>query len=172
MQAAATWIAPFIRTPGNILRQGAEFSPFGFAMKAAHQGGREGAQALGRAALGTVTLAPLAWLAATGRLTERGERVLLSRQQQDAADEAIGRERRARLERIVALPAFSTMRADGQRRLIENALRDATTAIRGRVLARVRQRRPFTVTDLLTPAARRVRATQEPRVPVMVGGAR
>ena len=41
-----------------------------------------------------------------------------------------------------------------QATLIENALRDATTIGRGRVLARVRQRRPFAVADLLTPATR------------------
>jgi hypothetical protein len=79
---AMTFTIPFVKTPGNILRQGAEFSPAGFKMKAAKAGGREGAQALGRAALGSVVLMPLAYLAATGRLsgngpTDRGDREAL-----------------------------------------------------------------------------------------------
>lgn len=78
MRAAATFIAPFIKTPAAILKQGAEFSPLGFAMRGARAGGREGAQALGRASLGTgALLGPLAWLAATDRLTgpsDPGER--------------------------------------------------------------------------------------------------
>jgi hypothetical protein len=80
-----TFTLPFIKTPGNILRQGAEFSPAGFLMKAAQEEGRPGAQALGRAALGSLALAPLAYLAATGRLsgngpTDRGERTALMEQ--------------------------------------------------------------------------------------------
>lgn len=79
---AMTFVAPFIKTPGNILRQGAEYTPAGFAMKATKAGGREGAQALGRAALGSIALAPIAYLAATGRLsgngpTDPGERAAL-----------------------------------------------------------------------------------------------
>jgi hypothetical protein len=81
-RAAMTFVLPFIKTPGNVLRQGAEFSPLGFTMKAAHQGGREGAQALGRATMGSILLAPLAYLAAGGRLsgsgpTDRSERAAL-----------------------------------------------------------------------------------------------
>lgn len=71
-RAAMTFVAPFVRTPSNILRQGAEFGPLGFAMRAGRQSGRAGAQAQGRAALGTVALAPLAYLAATGRLSGAG----------------------------------------------------------------------------------------------------
>lgn len=82
IRTAATFIAPFVRTPSNILRQGMEASPIGFVMPSAHQGGREGVQALGRATLGSLALAPLAYLAATGRLsgngpTDRGEREAL-----------------------------------------------------------------------------------------------
>ncbi|HYE86356.1 MAG TPA: hypothetical protein VEA16_08370, partial [Vicinamibacterales bacterium] len=70
VRAAATFIVPFIRTPAAILRQGFEWSPAGLVMRAAQQGGREGAQAMGRAALGTgFILGPIAWLAVTGRLT-------------------------------------------------------------------------------------------------------
>src|SRR6185503_7697160 len=72
IRAAATFVTPFIRTPANILRQGLEFSPVGLAMPAAKQGGREGVQALGRAALGSMVLAPIAYLAATGQLSGNG----------------------------------------------------------------------------------------------------
>jgi hypothetical protein len=68
------FFAPFLKTPGNIIRQGLEFSPFGFVMKAAQQGGRAGAQAQARAAAGTIALAPLAWLAATGQISGSGPR--------------------------------------------------------------------------------------------------
>ena len=80
LRAAALFVAPFIRISGAILRQGFEFSPAGFAMKAARQGGRAGAQAQGRAILGTAfVLGPVAWLAAMGMLTgappeDEGER--------------------------------------------------------------------------------------------------
>lgn len=63
------FVVPFVRTPANIFRQGAEFSPAGFAMKATRQGERTGAQALGRATAGTVALGYLAYLASTGRLS-------------------------------------------------------------------------------------------------------
>jgi hypothetical protein len=81
-RGAMTFVAPFLKTPGNILRQGAEYTPAGFLMKAAKAEGREGAQALGRAALGSLALAPIAYLAATGRLsgngpTDAGERAAL-----------------------------------------------------------------------------------------------
>ena len=99
LRAAALFIAPFVKTPMAILRQGAEWSPAGFAMHGTPTGAalqdvvskalgrtgvaqpdaRAGSQALGRAALGTLMLAPIAWLAATGRLTgappdDEGER--------------------------------------------------------------------------------------------------
>jgi hypothetical protein len=66
------FVVPFIKTPANILRQGMEFSPAGAVMTAARQPGRAGAQAHARAAVGTMMLAPLAWLAATGRLSGSG----------------------------------------------------------------------------------------------------
>ena len=69
---ALSFVMPFIRTPANILRQGAEFSPAGFAMKAARQGGRAGAQAQARATIGTVAAGGLAYLAATGQLSGSG----------------------------------------------------------------------------------------------------
>jgi hypothetical protein len=44
LRALATFTAPFMRTPSNILRQGLEFSPAGFALPATRQEGRAGAQ--------------------------------------------------------------------------------------------------------------------------------
>ncbi len=73
----------------------------------------------------------------------------------------IGLERRARLERVVGLKGFSRMSDDAQRRMLENALRDASTIVRGRVLAQLRRRRSFDVEDLLTPAGRRLKATRQ-----------
>ena len=70
VRATSLFLMPFIKTPAAILRQGFEWSPAGFAMRGASAGGREEAQALGRAALGSAfLLGPIAWLAATGRLT-------------------------------------------------------------------------------------------------------
>lgn len=67
-----SYVVPFVKTPSNILRQGFEHSPVGFGMKAARSGGREGAQAIARASLGTMAAGGLAYLAATGRLTGSG----------------------------------------------------------------------------------------------------
>lgn len=69
---AMTFTVPFLRTPGNILRQGLEVSPVGFAMKEARSGGRAGAMAQGKAAAGSVAAAYLAWLASTGQLSGHG----------------------------------------------------------------------------------------------------
>ena len=75
LRTAALFLTPFIKTPSAILRQGAEWSPVGFAMKGVRENtdegkAREQSQAAGRALFGTAfVLAPIAWLAATGRLT-------------------------------------------------------------------------------------------------------
>ena len=69
---AMTFVMPFLRTPGNIIRQGLETSPAGFGMKAARQAGRAGRFAQGKAAMGSVAAGYLAWLAATGRLSGNG----------------------------------------------------------------------------------------------------
>lgn len=80
MQSAAkkypelSFVVPFMKTPANIFRQGFEFSPAGFAMKAVRQEGRAGTQAQARAALGSAALGGLAYLAATGRLSGSGPR--------------------------------------------------------------------------------------------------
>lgn len=71
---AMTFAIPFLRTPGNILRQGLETSPVGFGMRAARQPGRVGRLAQGKAAAGSLAAGYLAWLAATGRLSGDGPR--------------------------------------------------------------------------------------------------
>jgi hypothetical protein len=71
-RAFLTVLMPFMRTPANILRQGFESSPAGFLTAGARAGGREGAQQLGRATLGSLVLLPFMQLAASGRLSGRG----------------------------------------------------------------------------------------------------
>ena len=72
IKQAMMFVMPFIRTPGNILRQGLEVSPAGFMLKGAREGGRLGAQLQGRAAAGSAAAATMAWWAATGRLSGSG----------------------------------------------------------------------------------------------------
>lgn len=69
---ALSLVTPFVKTPGAIMRQGLEFSPAGALMKASRQGGRAGAQAQARVALGTAAAGYLFWLAATDRLSGNG----------------------------------------------------------------------------------------------------
>lgn len=66
------FVIPFIRTPAAIFRQGIQASPVGFATKLGRESGRLGAQARGEAALGSLLLAPLAYLAATGQVSGSG----------------------------------------------------------------------------------------------------
>lgn len=65
-------VLPFVKTPSNILRQGLEFSPAGFLMQAARQGGRAGAQAQGRAVAGSMALGGLVYLAIQDKLSGSG----------------------------------------------------------------------------------------------------
>jgi hypothetical protein len=67
-----SFVIPFIKTPAAIFRQGAAFSPAGFAMKGARAGGREGAQNIAKATMGSVAAGYLAYLAATDRLSGSG----------------------------------------------------------------------------------------------------
>lgn len=69
---AADFVMPFVRTPFNILRQGVQASPAGFATGLGREAGRQGSQARGAAALATMLLAPVAWMAANGNLTGSG----------------------------------------------------------------------------------------------------
>lgn len=67
-----SFVIPFIKTPAAIFRQGVAFSPAGFALKGARAGGREGAQNIAKATMGSVAAGYLAYLAATGRLSGSG----------------------------------------------------------------------------------------------------
>ena len=69
---ALTLVVPFFKTPTNILKQGLEFSPAGFLMKAAKQEGRLGIEAQARATAGSVGAGFLFYLASTGRLSGAG----------------------------------------------------------------------------------------------------
>ncbi|MBA3578918.1 MAG: ParB N-terminal domain-containing protein [Gemmatimonadaceae bacterium] len=79
LRTASLFLAPFIKTPSAILKQGLEWSPAGFVMKRAQAGGRDAAKAQGQAALGSALLLPITWLAVNGLLTgappdDEGER--------------------------------------------------------------------------------------------------
>lgn len=70
---ALQYVMPFVSTVSNIFKQGAEHSPMGFLMKRARSADlRERATAQGEAAFGTAALVPLAYLAATGRISGSG----------------------------------------------------------------------------------------------------
>ena len=72
IQVLMTFLAPVVRLPGKIIQRGLETSPAGFMMKSARAGGREGAQAIGRATMGTLALLPFMMLAAQGKLSGVG----------------------------------------------------------------------------------------------------
>lgn len=69
-------LIPFVKTPYNLLRQGMEFTPAGWSMvksgQVAKLGDRASAEVRARAAAGTMGLAGLWMLAATGRLSGAG----------------------------------------------------------------------------------------------------
>jgi hypothetical protein len=71
-KALMTFLLPIVKLPMRVLSRGLETSPAGFAMAGVREGGREGAQAIGRATLGTMALAPFVLLAANGRLSGSG----------------------------------------------------------------------------------------------------
>lgn len=71
---AMDFVMPFVRTPMNILRQGVQATPAGFGTAIGREAGRQGAQARGEAALATMVLAPVAWMASQGYLTGSGPR--------------------------------------------------------------------------------------------------
>lgn len=70
------FVMPFVKTPGNIIRQGIEATPAALVTQqtrnALAKGGRESAEAVGRAATGTAALAALAYWAANGKISGTG----------------------------------------------------------------------------------------------------
>lgn len=67
------FVVPFIETPANIMKAGAEASPLGFLSPMVGQKtAREGTRAQGRAALGSLILAPIAMMAAEGSVSGSG----------------------------------------------------------------------------------------------------
>ncbi len=70
------FVVPFTRTPMNIIRQGVEATPLfaitGQSREALKAGGRDSAEAIGRAAAGTAGLATIAWWFGTGGLSGTG----------------------------------------------------------------------------------------------------
>jgi hypothetical protein len=65
-------VAPFIRIAANLMRQGVEHTPLGFMTKAGLDPGRLGQHARARAAVGSLTLMPIAYYAGQGYITGAG----------------------------------------------------------------------------------------------------
>lgn len=72
---ALHYVIPFVKTVANIFKQGIEHTPIGFAMQRARSDDlRERAIAQGEAAMGTLAMLPIAYYAATGRMSGSGPR--------------------------------------------------------------------------------------------------
>jgi hypothetical protein len=82
-----------------------------------------------------------------------GQTVPLSREQEQTLVEAIGKERRARLERIITNPRFQRLPEALQRNALENVLSAATREVNQRALTRISRGAPMDV-ELLSPAGR------------------
>lgn len=81
LPAVGRLVVPFVETPANIFKKGVEASPVGFIQAALKESPRNASLAAGRAALGSLFLAPVAWLAATGRVSGNGPKDSKKRQQ-------------------------------------------------------------------------------------------
>lgn len=78
-------------------------------------------------------------------------RVPLSDEQTTTLVQAIGQERRNRLEQLVRDGNFQRLNLDTKAKFVRRALGQATEQIDARAKARLRLRLPFTVEDLITP---------------------
>jgi len=81
LPAAGRFIVPFIETPANIMKKGVEASPAGFLTALRQDAARDKSLVAGRAALGSLMLAPIAYLAANGQITGKGPQDADLRQQ-------------------------------------------------------------------------------------------
>lgn len=70
--APMDFVQPFLKTPGNIAKQGFQASPVGFFTQESRVPGRVGVQAKGEAIMGSALLAIPAYLSATGRMSGSG----------------------------------------------------------------------------------------------------
>lgn len=66
------FVMPFVSTPANIIKSSLEYTPAGFFSSFFKETAREQSQALGKAAFGSIALAPLALMAAEGRISGSG----------------------------------------------------------------------------------------------------
>ena len=80
--------------------------------------------------------------------------IALAGDAQGAIIEATEYEKRARLERLLALPAFDSLPPVSVRVLVEGAVRDARDAVRSRARVLAERRQPFSAKDLISPAFR------------------
>jgi hypothetical protein len=87
------------------------------------------------------------------RLMRRGRVVPLTRAQAQVIEEAIGRERRARLVLVFQNPRLARQPEVIQRRVVEGALADVTRDVNARALEQLSRQAPLTV-DVLTSQGR------------------
>lgn len=66
---SARWVAPFVKTPSNLIKEAARTSPLGFLTPTARSGGAEGSMAIGQAAVGTAISLWAAQTALEGKIT-------------------------------------------------------------------------------------------------------
>jgi hypothetical protein len=66
------FVLPFVSTPANIIKSSMEYTPAGFFSGFFKETAREQAQTFGKAAFGSIALAPLALMAAEGRVSGSG----------------------------------------------------------------------------------------------------
>ena len=65
-------LIPFVETPGKIFKQGIDATPLGFLRSFKREAGRDRTLAMGRAALGSFLMAPLAYAAFEGNISGSG----------------------------------------------------------------------------------------------------
>lgn len=66
------FVIPFVSTPANIMKSSLEVTPVGFFTGFFRETAREQSLASGKAAFGTITLLPLAYIAAEGKISGSG----------------------------------------------------------------------------------------------------
>jgi len=104
----------------------------------------------------TATLARLGVQPTTPRaqFTLRGQPVTLTAAQRDTVMEAVGRERKLAVERVVRAATFGQLSEEAQRVALERAMAGATERVRPKVLQAVAMRRTMTVDTLVSPPVR------------------
>jgi len=98
-------------------------------------------------------------VAPRGELVDKGLDVKLTRAQQDLLIEAIGRERKAALDRVILRDGFQALEDEQQEKRIRAELEETGTDVRARARRLARREAPWTLDALLSPATKaRLRA--------------